>query len=121
MSKDVVEKKVDVKEEIKKIIRSEGTKTSKMLKLYELGLDIKVISEIMNVRYNFVYNVVSNEMLKNGKRLSVGGGERDNKKKKIIELVNEGKSNVEIACELKCSYNYVFNIVKNELSKKDVK
>ena len=37
-----------------------------MLALYGLGLGIKEVSEIMNVRYNFVYNVVSNAMLKAG-------------------------------------------------------
>ena len=49
------------KNAIEKILKAEGSKSSKMKELYNGGLEIKEIATLLNVRYNFVYNVISNE------------------------------------------------------------
>lgn len=64
----------------------------------------------MQVRYNFVYNVVSNYCRMNDIEMRVVV--KENKKAKIIELMAAGKSNVEISSELKVCYNYVYNTIK---------
>ena len=49
------------KEEIGKIRDNNNlSKSKRMIEMYLGGLDIKEISIEMNVRYNFVYNVLSN-------------------------------------------------------------
>lgn len=105
MSKKAMESKV------KEIVGNESTsKSAKMRELFNLGLDVKEIATIMNVRYNFVYNVVSNLVIVEG--LSVVSNKKESKKDKIIELFQQGKTNKEIAIELKTNYNYVYKIVK---------
>ena len=49
------------KNAIEKILKAEGSKSSKMKELYNGGMEIKEIAEVLGVRYNFVYNVISNE------------------------------------------------------------
>ena len=96
---------------ITKLLQDETiSKSSKMKSLFESGMEIKEISTLMGVRYNFVYNVVSNHINMNG--LTVETEKKENKKEKIIELFNQGKSNKEISIELKTNYNYVFNTLK---------
>lgn len=105
MSKKAMENKV------KEIVGNESTsKSAKMRELFNLGLDVKEIATIMNVRYNFVYNVVSNLVIVEG--LSVVSNKKESKKDKVIELFQQGKTNKEIAIELKTNYNYVYKIVK---------
>lgn len=96
---------------IKKVVSDETlSKSKKMVELYKLGLEIKEIATIMEVRYNFVYNVVSNYANMNGLKLETT--KKEGKKEKIIALFLEGKSNKEIAIELQTNYNYVFNTLK---------
>lgn len=107
--KEISKKVMDSK--VKAIVSNESTsKSAKMRELFNLGLDVKEIANIMNVRYNFVYNVVSNLVIVEG--LSVVSNKKESKKDKVIELFNQGKSNKEIAIELKTNYNYVYKIVK---------
>ena len=95
---------------VKKVLSQEISKSQKMIQLYEGGLEVSEVAKEMGVRYNFVYNVVSNYCRMNGKEMRVV--QKENKKGKIIELIKKGKSNVEISAELRCSYNYVFGIRK---------
>lgn len=111
-----VEKTV-TKKEIEAILKQEVSKSSKMKELFLKGLDVKTISEIMNVRYNFVYNVVSNMIRIEGLDEQIVKETKENKKDEIIKLLKEGKSNVEISRILKCNYNYVWKIVNEELRK----
>lgn len=107
--KEISKKVMDSK--IKGILGNESTsKSGKMRELFNLGLDVKEIAGLMGVRYNFVYNVVSNLVIVEG--LSVVSNKKESKKDKVIELFNQGKSNKEIAVELKTNYNYVYKIVK---------
>ena len=101
--------------EIQKIINNSTSKSKAMVALYNSGLEIKQIANIMQVRYNFVYNVVSNYCRINNIELRTNKNNTNSKKVQIEELFKAGKSNVEIAKELKTNYNYVYKITKNLL------
>lgn len=102
----------EVKDQVQAILSNEeASKSQKMKDLFDLGFDVKEIASIMDVRYNFVYNVISNYVNMNG--LAVEREVKNGKNKQIIELFLAGKSNKEIAIELKTNANYVFNVLKN--------
>lgn len=110
--KKVMEKEIKVSQKkLDNVLNSESSKSQKMKDLFEFGLEIKEISELLSVRYNFVYNVISNYVNMNG--IVVESNKKENKKDKIIELYLAGKSNKEISIDLKTNYNYVFNTIKN--------
>ena len=98
--------------EIQKIINNGTSKSKTMVELYNQGLEIKEISKIMDVRYNFVYNVVSNYCRMNDIELRTNKGNENSKKVMIEKLFKEGKSNTEISKELRTNYNYVYKITK---------
>ena len=98
--------------EIQKIINNSTSKSQAMIELYNQGLEIKEIANIMDVRYNFVYNVISNYCRMNDIELRTNKGNENTKKVMIEKLFKEGKTNVEIAKELKTNYNYVYKITK---------
>ena len=87
------------------------SKSGKMKELFKLGLEIKEIANIMEVRYNFVYNVVSNLVIVEG--IEVEASSRGTSKKDLVwGLLDEGKTAKEIAVELKTNYNYVYKLRK---------
>ena len=98
--------------EIQKIINNATSKSQAMVELYNQGLEIKEIANVMNVRYNFVYNVISNYCRMNEIELRTNKTNENSKKVMIEKLFKEGKTNVEIAKELKTNYNYVYKITK---------
>jgi len=104
------EHKVDEREVIKVLSDSELSKSGKMKRLFDLGLDVREIHKEMKVRYNFVYNVISNYV--NTNAIPVETAERGAIKKKIEELYRQGKTNKEIAIELRTNHNYVYGITK---------
>lgn len=87
------------------------SKSGKMKQLFELGYSVKEISTMLNVRYNFVYNVVSNYVNVNQIK-TVKEENQPSKKDLIIQLFKQGKTRKEISVELKTNYNYVFNVIK---------
>lgn len=97
---------------IKAILGSEVSKSKKMVALYNEGMEIKEIATLMEVRYNFVYNVISNMCRMNDVALRTNKDNGNSKKSLIIAMFQEGKSNTEIAKELKTNYNYVYKITK---------
>lgn len=100
-----------LEKKVEEILQNEGmSKSGKMKELFSLGLEVKEIATRMNVRYNFVYNVISNQVIVEG--LQVTTEKKESKKDKVIELHLQGKSNKEIAIELKTNYNYIYKIVK---------
>lgn len=103
------------KKEINTILGSNESKSKKMIALYNGGLEIKEIANLMEVRYNFVYNVISNMCRMNDVELRTNNGNENSKKAVIIQMFEEGKSNVEIAKELKTNYNYVYKITKEAM------
>lgn len=93
------------------VIKNESlSKSSKIKTLFEAGLSIKEIATLLEIRYNFAYNVVSNYIITSD--VEVIKEEKTNKKQIVIDMFNQGKSNKEIAIELKTNYNYVYKIVK---------
>jgi transposase-like protein len=112
---------VDVKEEelaglTEAIQMNESlSKSQKMKDLADLGYTIKEIAELTGVRYNFVYNVVSNYFNLN-QDFAVEATAKAGKKESIIELHLAGRSKKEISIELKTNYNYVFNVIKTYIA-----
>jgi len=102
---------------VNQILNDETSKSKKMVALFELGLEVKEIANILNVRYNFVYNVVSNYC--NVNQIQTVTNKKEGKKEKIVALFEEGKSLKEISIELKTNYNYVFNVVKEYKKEKE--
>ena len=98
--------------EIQKIINNASSKSQAMVELYNQGLEIKQIANAMDVRYNFVYNVISNHCRMNDIELRTNKNNENSKKVMIEKLFHEGKTNIEIAKELKTNYNYVYKITK---------
>ena len=88
------------------------SKSKKFITLYNEGLEIKEIASLFNVRYNFVYNVISNYCRMNEIELRTNQVNGSSKKVMIEELFKQGKSNTEISKELKTNYNYVYKITK---------
>lgn len=100
-----------MKKQIEKILtNTELNKSQKILSLYELGIEISEISKLLEIRYNFSYNVISNHCIKTGTEIRKTN--KVNKKQLVIELLQQNKSNIEIARELQTNYNYVCKIVK---------
>ena len=100
-----LEKKVDA------IVSNKAlSKSQKMKDLFQLGLEIKDIAEALGVRYNFVYNVISNYIIIES--LEVETTKQTSKKDLVRDLYNQGKTNKEISIELKTNYNYVYKLVK---------
>ena len=104
------------KKEINTILTSEVSKSKKMIALYEGGMEIKEIATLMEVRYNFVYNVISNMCRMNDVELRTNKDSGNSKKAIILTMFQEGKSNTEIAKELKTNYNYVYKITKEAIA-----
>ena len=98
--------------EIQNIIKNAASKSKAMIELYNEGLEIKQIAQAMDVRYNFVYNVISNHCRMNDVELRTNKTSESSKKVLIEKLFKEGKSNTEIAKELKTNYNYVYKVTK---------
>jgi hypothetical protein len=96
---------------IQKIVTDESlSKSKKMIAIYLLGVEIKEVAVIMNVRYNFVYNVVSNHCNVTGTKIVTT--KKEGKNDLIVAMYLQGKSNKEISIDLKTNYNYVFNTIK---------
>ena len=81
--------------------------------LFAGGLDVKEISTITGIRYNHVYNVVKNEVLVHGLEVETADRSNENSKKnQILVMLEQGKTVTEISKELKCMYNYVWQVAK---------
>jgi len=65
MKKEVSISKKAQARKVQEIMRARKmNKSQKIRSLYDAGKAIKEISELMNIRYNFAYNVVSRTMKK---------------------------------------------------------
>jgi len=107
-----IKKVKSLEKEVANIISNEEvSKSSKIKDLFLLGLTIKDISKKLDIRYQFVYNVVTNFV--NTAGIEVVTEERTSKKGTIIELYLQGRTNKEISIELKVNYNYVFKVLKD--------
>ena len=81
--------------------------------LFAGGLEVKEISTITGIRYNHVYNVVKNEVLVHDLKVETSDRSNENSKKnQILVMLEQGKTVTEISKELKCMYNYVWQVAK---------
>lgn len=104
------------KKKVGEVVNNENlSKSGKMRELFNMGFSVKEISNLLGVRYNFVYNVISNYV--NVNEIKVVNEKKVTKKELIIKLYEEGKTRKEISIELKTNYNYVFNVIKEYTSK----
>ncbi|MCK9328054.1 MAG: helix-turn-helix domain-containing protein [Bacteroidales bacterium] len=108
---DVVINEEQLEERVKVIMETSVSKSQKMKEMFDLGLELKAIASIMGVRYNFVYNVISNYVNINDIPISRSVGE--SKKDAIIQLFLQGQSNKEIAKALKLNYNYIYKVIRD--------
>lgn len=104
-------------EQISKVVADiQEKKCSKGAGIRELfagGLEVKEISTLTGIRYNHVYNVVKNEIIMHDLEVETSGRSNENSKKaQIVRMLEEGKSINEISRELKCLYNYVWQVAK---------
>lgn len=111
-------KKIITKSQITSIVSDESTsKSFKMRELFNGGLDVKEISNLLHVRYNFVYNIISRHCLE--QRISESQIEKHSNKgselKSTIEnLIGENPDIKvsEVSKQLGKNYNYVWKIMK---------
>jgi len=93
------------------IIKDEKmSKSEKVRQLFNGGLEVKEIATLLNIRYNFAYNVLQNYVIVND--IQVTKVERETKRDDIVKLLQEGKSLVEVCKATKSNYNYVWKINK---------
>lgn len=107
--------KNEVLDVVGKIDSNEISKGAGIRALFAGGLSVKEISEVTAIRYNHVYNVVKNEVLTKGLQDEIEKSSRDSensKKNQIIAMLEDGKTITEVSQELKCLYNYVWQIAK---------
>lgn len=86
------------------------SKSAKMKGMYDLGMQIKDIAAELGVRYNFVYNVISNYCIVSGIELTKST--KETKKDKVWALFDQGKTVKEVAIDLKTNYQYVYKLHK---------
>lgn len=115
-------KEAKIKGILEAIEKKEISKGAGIREMFAGGLSVKEISTVSGIRYNHVYNVVKNEILIHDLEVETSSRSGENSKKsQIIKLLEEGKSITEISKELKCLYNYVWQIAKaNGYTKKQV-
>lgn len=100
--------------EIKEAVANKTmTKGAAIREMFVGGMETKDIANKLGIRYNHAYNVIKNEVLIHGLEVETEsrGGE-NSKKAQIIQGLQDGKSIKEVAAELKCMYNYVWQVGK---------
>lgn len=81
--------------------------------LFAGGLSVKEISNLTGIRYNHVYNVCKNEVLRNNMESDISTArEGGTKKEQILGMLADGKTATEISRELGCLYNQVWQVAK---------
>ena len=99
---------------VEKINAKQCSKGAGIRELFAGGMEVKEIAAVTGIRYNHVYNVVKNEVLVNDLEVEMSGRSSENSKKaQIVKLLEEGKTITEISTELKCLYNYVWQVAKS--------
>lgn len=116
-------KKMEVKKwsknQVEAVLKDEKlSKSAKVRALFDGGLEVKEIATLLNISYNFAYNVLQNHIIRND--IKVEKTERNSKKDEIIKLLSEGKSLVEVCKATKANYNYVWKL-SSELKKAKAK
>ena len=111
-SKEMITKK-DIKAALAQLQAGEVSKGACIRTLFAGGLSVKEISELTTIRYNHVYNVCKNEVIKNGLEGEITTArEGGTKKEKILAMLETGKTVTEVSKELGCLYNQVWQVAK---------
>lgn len=106
---DVLEKLT--KKQVVELVSNEGTsKSSKIKVLFDHGYEVKEIAVLLNIRYNFAYNVLQNYI--NTQSITVETSHKETKKDVVWALFDTGAKIGEVAKELKMNYNYVWKLRK---------
>lgn len=88
------------------------SKSEKIRKLFDGGLELKEIAALVGVGYNFVYNVVRNYATVKG--IEIESTKQASKRDAIVQLLKSGLTLSEVSKQTKTNYNYVWKI-NNEL------
>jgi transposase-like protein len=104
-------KKALSKAQVEELLKREDmSKSAKVKEMFEHGMEVKDISKLLNIRYNFAYNVIQNYVITKG--IEVEAVKRDSKKDAMYALFDAGKNIMEVAKEMKANYNYVWKMHK---------
>jgi len=95
---------------LKELLGKDASKSSKIKELFDMGYETKEIANLLDIRYNFAYNVISNYVLIND--IEVEKVRQNTKKDAAWKLFDQGKSIKEVAGELKVNYNYIWKLHK---------
>ena len=99
----------DSKTSVKAIINNEDlTKSAKMRQLYDLGKDLAEIAKLVNVRYQFVWNVI--DIHTNGEIRE--SSNKSTKSDEFRKLFKEGKTCAQIAKITNSNNNFVNSVIK---------
>lgn len=120
---------------IETVLDEELTKSGKIRGLYKLGIEVKDIAKILDLKYNFVYNIVA-QCIKEGivteiqkpeptheEKMLIAVKEKEVKplppemESTIVQMWIEGKESNEISETLKIDFDYVLRIVKQTKNK----
>ena len=96
------------KTQLKSILAEDSTKSAKMRQLYDLGLDLAEIAKALNVRYQFVWNVID---------IHTAGAIRSQSSKvtksaEFRKYFDEGKTCAQIAKITNSNNNFVNSVIK---------
>lgn len=87
------------------------SKSEKIRNMFLGGLDVKTISKVLDIRYNFAYNVLSNFINING--IAVDKTERDGSgRAAVVAALATGASLADVSKQTKVNYNQVWKIAK---------
>jgi hypothetical protein len=105
-----VEKRIETAE-VDTIVKAQDmSKSAKVRALFDGGLDVGEIAELLQIRYNFAYNVLQNHVIMND--IQVEKVERNSKRDEIVKLLLEKKTLAEVSRLTKTNYNYIWKISK---------
>lgn len=101
------------KKEMQEVVKNAKSKSEGYKLLYNEGVEIKEIANFYGVRYNFVYNVISNYCRVEDVELRTNHRtDGESKKDQVIAMLKAGKTCTEISKELKTNINYVYKLRK---------
>lgn len=106
----VESKGILTEDEVKVVLAAETSKSAKIKTLFEHGYEVKEIARLLDIRYNFAYNVIQNHVIVNS--IEIDTEKKATRKDEVFVLFDEGKTLTEVSRELKMNYNYVWKLRK---------
>lgn len=106
---------------ITKIVAADTSKSAKMKKLFDGGVEYKEIASLLKVRYNFVYNVLDKYRIQTGAKVEKSARSGGEQKAKILKGLEEGKTIAQISKDTGILYNYVWQVVAKHRKEQEAK